>query len=333
MKVLSKQGYNMYETAVDTANVTSRSTHKSRSPPDWKIYRIWNKETNKSYIGKTGWVKTRITSHFRCATDSYISRAIKQHGARKFDWEVVCSCDTEDDLNAQEVYYIKHLNTLAPDGYNLRAGGEGGTHHPETRKKIGLSNTGRVVSESTRLKMRVARTGTNASAEARLKMSIARRGSLHCAYGKPKVACWRVGQYTTKGELVCVFSGITQAAQSIKTAGGSTCEGRGTEHSITTAITGVNKQVTAYGSRWIYGKDPDFVFPTNIGPLNKLPHPSSRRVEQYSLSHEYIRTFESASEAARKVDGRSQNIALAAGKGFSSKSNGFTWKFECAHTT
>ena len=51
---------------------------------------------------------------------------------------IICIC-FDEDLNKFEKEYIKKYNTLVPNGYNLREGGNTSKHHIETKNKI--SNT------------------------------------------------------------------------------------------------------------------------------------------------------------------------------------------------
>ena len=37
-------------------------------------------------------------------------------------------------MNAYEVEYMRKYNTLVPNGYNLREGGNSGKHHEDTKK-------------------------------------------------------------------------------------------------------------------------------------------------------------------------------------------------------
>ena len=53
----------------------------------------------------------------------------------------------------------------------------------------------------------------------------------------------------------------------------------------------------------------------------------SKPVEKYSLNNEYIETYYSLSEAARKVNGQKQAIKLVCGD-FSRTAYNFKWKFE-----
>jgi group I intron endonuclease len=107
------------------------------------IYKITNTLDNKCYIGQT---ITNIEERWRHhKTNSsnclYLKNAFKKYGINKFKFEIVCIC-FDDDLNRFEIEYIKHFNSLVPNGYNLKAGGKcGGKLHQETKEKISKTLT------------------------------------------------------------------------------------------------------------------------------------------------------------------------------------------------
>lgn len=49
--------------------------------------------------------------------------AILKYGKDSFTVEKLIECKNQMELNTQEQYWISHLNTLAPNGYNLSNGG------------------------------------------------------------------------------------------------------------------------------------------------------------------------------------------------------------------
>tara|TARA_R100001163_G_C5051642_1_gene188435 strand:+ start:736 stop:1233 length:498 start_codon:yes stop_codon:yes gene_type:complete len=82
--------------------------------------------------------------------------------------------DDEDELDNMEIKYIAEMNTLYPNGYNIRTGGKRGKHCEESREKMRLAklgdknhNFGKPRDESTRI-----------------KISLAKKGEKHHFYGK-----------------------------------------------------------------------------------------------------------------------------------------------------
>lgn len=104
------------------------------------IYIATNTVNNKNYIGKTTKsLKERMSTHFykskRNKTRFYFS--IRKHGFCKFNWNILCECYNEYELNEKEKHYIKEFDSFKY-GYNMTLGGEGtaGASHPMFNKKI-----------------------------------------------------------------------------------------------------------------------------------------------------------------------------------------------------
>jgi group I intron endonuclease len=91
------------------------------------IYRIVNKNNNKSYIGKSKNYKHRWVEHKRNVEQGKqhpLYDAIRKHGLESFTFEVLFET-TEDLVDAQEKNLIEVLSKH-PLGYNLAEGGTGG---------------------------------------------------------------------------------------------------------------------------------------------------------------------------------------------------------------
>lgn len=72
-------------------------------------------------------------------TSVALNNAILKYGSKSF--QVVLMEETNiSNLNERERYWIKKLNTISPDGYNLTSGGDQGYMHNETTKEK-ISNT------------------------------------------------------------------------------------------------------------------------------------------------------------------------------------------------
>jgi group I intron endonuclease len=71
-----------------------------------------------------------------------LNSAIVKYGKHNFTVKTIKVCD-EHQLNYYETKYIRQYNTVAPDGYNLRAiGGSKGRHCQETIEKIKVAKSG-----------------------------------------------------------------------------------------------------------------------------------------------------------------------------------------------
>lgn len=92
------------------------------------IYKITNKINKKIYIGQTTqglqhrW-KGHIISSRNKADNYAFHNAINKYGQENFTLEVVEYC-TQEELDEKEKYYITKYNSLVPNGYNIRLGGD-----------------------------------------------------------------------------------------------------------------------------------------------------------------------------------------------------------------
>jgi len=93
--------------------------------------------SGKCYIGKTIQdVLQRWKAHKRPSSNCpAISNAINKYGWENFTKSVI-DWAPENELDNLEQYYIKLHNSMAPNGYNLTEGGDGGRFSEETRKKV-----------------------------------------------------------------------------------------------------------------------------------------------------------------------------------------------------
>jgi group I intron endonuclease len=111
------------------------------------VYIVTNKITKKKYIGyTTKSLEIRISQHLSKAYNekekhyNYLfQRSIRKHGIKNFVWEVIYIASTKKECCDKEIFYIKKYNTLAPNGYNLTKGGDGGIQCEETKLKISKS--------------------------------------------------------------------------------------------------------------------------------------------------------------------------------------------------
>lgn len=91
------------------------------------IYLRTNLVNGKQYVGQTNDFKQReyewnsLNGHY---AGKLIFNARKKYGLENFKVEILKECDTQDELNKWEIFYIKELNTKKPNGYNLTDGGE-----------------------------------------------------------------------------------------------------------------------------------------------------------------------------------------------------------------
>jgi group I intron endonuclease len=109
------------------------------------IYRTTNLINQKFYIGKD----THNNPNYY-GSGKKLKLAIKKYGKENFKKEILEICETKEQLNEREKYWIEKLNAIN-EGYNISLGGDGGdtiSNNPnknKIRKKISESNKGRFV--------------------------------------------------------------------------------------------------------------------------------------------------------------------------------------------
>ena len=97
------------------------------------IYLLHDTTNGMEYVGQTTQtLDARFRQHCNNKRhDMYIDNMICAHGAENFDRYVLVECATQDELNVWEPFFIILLDTKAPNGYNLKDGGDGGGHHSQ----------------------------------------------------------------------------------------------------------------------------------------------------------------------------------------------------------
>ena len=162
---------------------------------------IRNKLDGKMYIGQTKYsLEKRWGEHcYQWSDCRYLSRAIKKHGKGGFEVSVLARCNSLEEMNYREAYYIKLFKTLVPNGYNLTTGGDNSKMSKETlqiisenSKKMWAEGKGRgrqkgsKNSEESKLKAAAALKGHSVSEETREKMSSRRMGGTAWNKGQTK---------------------------------------------------------------------------------------------------------------------------------------------------
>ena len=112
------------------------------------IYLRTNLVNGMQYVGQTRNLPCR-KHNWKTLDKPYSNKIIDEDrvkfGLENFTFEILRECDTKDELDEWERYYIKTLNTRFPNGYNMCDGGRGcsGWIMPEEqRKKLSESRKG-----------------------------------------------------------------------------------------------------------------------------------------------------------------------------------------------
>lgn len=169
------------------------------------IYILSCIDTSKHYIGQTTAKNParRWDAHLRDAakgSDLLLHRAMRKHAGR-FAVEILWE-GPADELDARETEFIAIAGTLAPNGYNMIAGGKGVKHTPATARKISKKAKIRLADPAVREAMSIRAKELYASpkgADVRARISTALTGrilskkvrkahavGLHKRYAKPE---------------------------------------------------------------------------------------------------------------------------------------------------
>ena len=99
------------------------------------IYLLIDGTNDREYVGQTTKTFEERFNEHKCGTQ-YIDRAIRKRGADMFATAILKVCYSQEELDYWERHFIKSRDTMAPNGYNLTEGGEGGSPCEETIEKI-----------------------------------------------------------------------------------------------------------------------------------------------------------------------------------------------------
>ncbi len=95
------------------------------------IYKVTNLINGKIYIGQN---KNNNSNYY--GSGKLIKRALKKYGKDNFKKEILCECNSLEELNEKERFWISKLNSTDSEiGYNLEAGG--GDGFINKKRKIG----------------------------------------------------------------------------------------------------------------------------------------------------------------------------------------------------
>jgi group I intron endonuclease len=105
------------------------------------LYKITNTENKKVYIGQTNNPSLRWSQHKSNAKydrgNQVITRAISKYGVNSFEFDVIATCLTQDDVDIVEEQMIRQYDSRNKEkGYNIDTGGNTSPRTPEVLKKI-----------------------------------------------------------------------------------------------------------------------------------------------------------------------------------------------------
>lgn len=189
------------------------------------VYMIRHRESLKAYVGQSKNVRQRIASHRRAVSWHYLGRALRRHGLDAFDVCLLVAGAPENLGLLEQIMILEH-GTLAPNGYNLAAGGlgpTGVTWSYERRQAQILARTGFQHRPDSIEKMREARLKNNGfkgmkhTAETKAKIGAA-TVRIHTGLKRSAETCQRISE-ANRGRPGRVISEAERQAMSARRKG------------------------------------------------------------------------------------------------------------------
>lgn len=148
------------------------------------VYKITNNVNGKIYIGQTTRsLENRWRQHRHHPGCRILHKAIKKYGAENFTVEQIDAAANIDELNQKEKLWIQHYDCIAPNGYNLKSGGNRPTYSEASRQRMSRNHAdmsgennpryGVRLSDDTRKKISDSHKGKSLSAQHRLRVAMA----------------------------------------------------------------------------------------------------------------------------------------------------------------
>lgn len=100
----------------------------------YTVYLRTNTVNGMQYVGQTVNFRKR-KNHWNCLTqkyaNNYLNEEREKYGLDSFKTEVLAEVETQEEAWELEEHYIKELNTLYPQGYNINVGGKNNCGAPK----------------------------------------------------------------------------------------------------------------------------------------------------------------------------------------------------------
>ena len=130
------------------------------------IYMIKNKTNNKIYIGQTTRCLNKRIWEYKGAYNNnkfhnqHLSNAFYKYGWDNFEFSIVDTAITIDELNQKEIHYIQEYKSNDRDlGYNIELGGNNAIPSIETLEKMSESHKG-IIQNDKWIENRIAKAGS-----------------------------------------------------------------------------------------------------------------------------------------------------------------------------
>ncbi|HPC09582.1 MAG TPA: GIY-YIG nuclease family protein [archaeon] len=126
------------------------------------IYKIKNKINNKLYIGQTiRSINEKILEYKNGLGNDYINNAFNKYGWDNFEFTIIDTAKTIQELNNKEIKYISDYKSNQKEfGYNIEGGGKNIIPTKETLDKMSISHLG-IKQSKEWINKRISKAGSN----------------------------------------------------------------------------------------------------------------------------------------------------------------------------
>ena len=288
------------------------------------IYKITNKLNGKIYIGQTRQdIPSRWKQHVQQSGDGYHGKkthfmyAIRKYGADAFVVEEIEECDNSL-LNEREVYWIKEYDAIAK-GYNLSIGGNGCQKIPDEEIMFWWNNGKTMIEISKVLPLHPETISRHLQRMGITHEEILKRGNIAATKSRE----FQVYQYDIDGNYIAEFESLEAARLAV-----------GVKHIVPS---GNGKRKMFGGYQWRKYKTDNIGSVRNqkqirkkgkktIDDKHKKVTCKGRKVVQFTLDGDYVRTFNSIRQAATETGGNCGAIGHAC-SGKNRHSGGYQWMY------
>lgn len=285
-----------------------------------------NQINNKVYVGITGMAPEKRWQNGRgYSYNTHFSNAIKKYGWDHFDHIILEENLTQDEAKQKEIEYIQYYNATNPqNGYNVSPGGDGQLKPVYQYDRF----TGRFLKQwkgtiEIEKELNIPNPDISAVCLGKVKTSHNFYFSYvdygpqlpHDIYNWINTNDWHVmvAQYGLDGKFINVYNTKAEAARYLGK------EGQSINFSNKTSLGFIWKQVDDI-QEYDHDLTPDEL------ECYRRNKPSEKRVFQYDMDGNYLRSFCSTCEAGEKLNIKPNNIAAAC-RGITKSYKGCLWRY------
>lgn len=276
------------------------------------IYKITNTLNGKMYIGQTNNYKRRFREHknFHYSSDEekILYLAIKKYGLENFSFELI---EKVSNYNEREKFWIKELNTVAPNGYNITEGGD----EPPILKGEQNPNTTHTLEQVKQIRQLLATTNKTTKEIGVMfnyDESAVQRINRGLIWYDENIG-YPIRENTNEGRALRALNIIDDLLNSTLSQ-----EEIAKKYNVgRTTVTAINNGQNH--------KQSNLEYP--IRKTESIMGKEKKAIAQYTLDGKFIQTFESGAEAARALGLKRSTGIRACANGQLNQSAGFKWKF------